>query len=267
MERWRASRRPHQRGSGSSARAPVRGLPSAERGKPGGRAHVDRRTGPDRKRLQGARLLGHRDLHAALLHLDLSGGGEGAAHVPLPHASCGAEEGRPVRVPRSTLRVGVGRHGRGRHAVAGCPAGRRSHSHPHGGAGAAHQRRCRLRRLELLARDRRRAVPSRCGRRNPPGDRPLLGEPRGTRSGRPVPHPRRHRARRVPRDRGRRRLHQRHGEVEPADGRARGQDSWRSDGRSVGERCRPGSASVRTSLPNGWPSPATCTPGSTRRQG
>ena len=195
MERWRASRRLHQRGSGSPARAPLRDLSSAERGKSGGRAHVDRRTGADRKRLQGARLLGHRNLHAALLHLDLPGGGEGATDVSLPHASCRAEKSLPVRVPWSTLRMGVGRHGGGRHAVAGCPGGWRSHSYPHRGAGAAHQRRCRLRRLELLARDRRRAVPSRRGRRNPPGDRPLLGEPCRTRSGWPVPHPRRYRAR------------------------------------------------------------------------
>ncbi len=60
------------------------------------------------------------------------------------------------------------------------------------------------------------------GRRDPGRDRALLGEPRRSWGGRALPRARRGRPRRVPRVRGRRRVHERHGAVEPGAGRGAG---------------------------------------------
>ena len=92
------------------------------------------------------------------------------------------------------------------------PDGGWSTSCRHGGA--PHQRRRRLRRLAVLAGDRRRRLPPAGRRRDPAGDGPVLGVARRGGGGRQAAHPPRHRAGRVPRGRGRQRLHQRDGALE-----------------------------------------------------
>ena len=92
----------------------LRRLPSDQRRQPRGRARLDRRARPHRRRLFRPRLLGHRDLPAALLHRGLAGGGAGAADVPLPHAARRAREGGAFRLQGRALRLGIGRHRRRR---------------------------------------------------------------------------------------------------------------------------------------------------------
>ena len=60
--------------------------------------------------------------------------------------------------------------------------------HPHRRAGATHQCRCGLRRVELLASYRRRSLSCRGGGRNPDRDGALLGKSRRARRRRPLPY-------------------------------------------------------------------------------
>ena len=86
------------------ASAALRHLPSDQRRESGRRARVDRRSGADRRRLSGPRVLGHRELSAAVLYLHLARGGAGPADVSLPHAASRAGQGRPhgLHAARST---------------------------------------------------------------------------------------------------------------------------------------------------------------------
>ena len=70
---------------GRTAGLAVRCLPPQQRGQPSRRARLDRCPRADRRRLSWPRLLGHRDLPAAVLYPDLARSGPNAADVSLPH--------------------------------------------------------------------------------------------------------------------------------------------------------------------------------------
>jgi hypothetical protein len=91
-----------------------------------------------RRRLSRARVLGHRNLPAAVLYDDLAGGGTIAPDVPFPHARRRASESRQHALAWGALRLGIGRHRRRNDAGArhrSRPQGRR---YPVRTAGAAH---------------------------------------------------------------------------------------------------------------------------------
>ena len=123
-------RGPHRGRRRPAAGAALRRVPSDQRRQSRGRAGLDRRARPHRRRLFRPRLLGHRDLPAALLHRGLAGGGAGAADVPLPHAARRARQGGADRLQGRALRLGIGRHRRGDHARARGGARRRAGRHP-----------------------------------------------------------------------------------------------------------------------------------------
>ena len=79
-----------------------------------------------------------------------------------------------------------------------------------------HRRRDRLRHQPLHLGQRGQRLPADPGRRTADRDRPDVGVAGLLRQGRAVPHPRRHRPRRVHRRRQRQPVHQRHGTLQPA---------------------------------------------------
>ncbi len=225
-----ARRRVHRRRAGPGARAPLRRLPPDRRGQPrrppllGGRALALGRGVP------GARLLGHRDLHAPLLRARLPGGGARPGRLPPPHAARRAAQGPGPRPPGRPLRVGVRRHRRRDDAGRGALSLRRDPPRALRGAGDPHQRRRGLRRLRLRAHHGRPGLPPRARARDPRGDGALLGEPRGEGRGRALPRPGGDRPGRVPRGRRRQRLHQLDGPLQPEAGRRRGRGEPRRAG-------------------------------------
>ena len=89
------SRRHSDRGRRKGAtRAPLRDLSPHRGGQSRRRTCFDRCTRSDRRGVSRPCVLGHRDLHAAVLRLHRSSGSTGAAHVPLPHPRCGAAQGQ-----------------------------------------------------------------------------------------------------------------------------------------------------------------------------
>ena len=85
-----------------ATRTPLRDLSPHRSGQSRRRARFDRCARPDRRGVSGACVLGHRDLHAAVLRVHRSTGGAVSAHVPLPHARCGAAQSQgstAMRVP------------------------------------------------------------------------------------------------------------------------------------------------------------------------
>ena len=88
-ERWRGSVLHHRRRAGAQRRAALRRLPPDRRRQPRRRARLHRRARAHRRGVPGPRLLGHRDLHAAVLHPHLARGRARAAlyrHHTLPGA-------------------------------------------------------------------------------------------------------------------------------------------------------------------------------------
>ena len=251
-QRWDASDVLIEGDDDAAAGAALRRLPSDQRRQPRGRAGLDRRARPHRRRLSRPRLLGHRDLPAALLHRGLAGGGAGAADVPLPHAARRARQGSADRLQGRALRLGIGRHRRGDHARARGRARRRAGRHPdrHGWSTTSAP-----------------TSPMRCGstgappatttfflrrrRGDPAGDGPVLGVARRGGGGRQAAHPPRDRAGRVPRGRGRQRLHQRDGALEHRPRRSRRWTCCARAGPTVPPRCGRSWRSARTSLRTG----------------
>ena len=244
-------RGPHRGRRRPAAGAALRRVPPDQRRQPRGRAGLDRRARPHRRRLLRPRLLGHRDLPAALLHRGLARGGAGAADVPLPHAARRAREGGADRLQGRALRLGIGRHRRGDHARARGRARRRAGRHPDRPDGAPCQRRHRLRGLAVLARHRRRRLLPARRRGDPAGDGPVLGVAGRGGGGRPAAHPPRDRAGRVPRGRGRQRLHQRDGALEHRPRRWRRSTCCARAGPTVPPRCGRSWRSARTSSRTG----------------
>ena len=85
--RWAAGDDRHRGRRRPAAGGALRRLSPDQRRQSRRRAGLDRCPRPHRRRLFRARLLGHRDLSAAVLHRGLAGGGASAADVPLPHAA------------------------------------------------------------------------------------------------------------------------------------------------------------------------------------
>ena len=105
---------------------------------------LGRRPRPGRHVLLPARLLGHRDLRAAVLHLHAAGDGPDAAQVPLPQPAGRAAEGGADGVPRRALPVGVRGQGHRDDAALRLRAERRAGAHPLRPHGAPHLGRRRL---------------------------------------------------------------------------------------------------------------------------
>ena len=101
------------------AGAALRALSPDRRREPGRRDGVDRRPRADRRFVSRPRLLGHRNLPAAVLHLHLARGGARIADVSLPHPAGRARQGGEARLPRRAVCVGIDRHRRGDHAGTG----------------------------------------------------------------------------------------------------------------------------------------------------
>ena len=163
-------------------------------------------TGPGLRR---PHVLGHRALRPAGAHLHRAGRGAGrAALAP-----------RDAR-PRARARAPARARGRGvpvaddpRRGVLGLLAGRHRR--------VPHQRRHRRRRRPLPGRDRRRGVRARGRPRAARRDRAAVALARPPRPAGALPHRRRHRPRRVQRDRRQQRLHEPDGAAEPARRRRR----------------------------------------------
>ena len=139
--RWADSDIVGGRRHGSRAGAAICGLSPEQCGQSGRRTCLDRRAGADRRQLSRPRLLGHRDLPAAILHPDLARSGARAADVPLSHAGRRSGEGRRRRVARRDVCLGIRRHRRGDDAGPGDDAGRQAGRRALGQTGAAHHAR------------------------------------------------------------------------------------------------------------------------------
>ena len=232
--RRRARRRP-----GAPAGAALRALPHAA-GRSPCRAAGDRREGPDRPRVRRPRVLGHGALRPA--GPDVHGAGRRPRRAPVapldprpgPRA-CGAAgaEGGDVPVaddPRpGVLGLLAGRHGR-----------------------LSHQRQHRRRRRALPGCDGGRGLRARGRPRVARRDRPPLALARPPRPAGPVPHRRRHGARRVQRDRRQQRLHEPARAAEPRRGGGHGLPLPARGGRA-GRRPRGGRRVARCRPRRGHP--------------
>ena len=114
------------------ARPALRHLPHDQHGAPGQGHRLHRRPRPGRHVVLPARVLGHRDLRAAVLHLHAAGDGAHHAQVPLPQPPGRAREGARTwgsraRCTRGSRRT---RASRPRRPTATAPTGRRSPSSP-----------------------------------------------------------------------------------------------------------------------------------------
>ena len=235
LGRRRPARRRRRR---RPARAALRHLPHDQHGASHQGHRLGRRPRPGRHVLLPARLLGHRDLRAALLHLHAAGDGAHAAQVPLPQPAGRAAEGRADGVPRRALPVGVGRQGHRDDAALRLRPERRAGPHPLRPHGAPHLRRTSpgatweywkatgddafmaSMGVEIMLETARFWVVARGARR------------RGA-----LPRARRRGPGRVPRGRGRQRLHQRARALEH-QARARGARLAGDGGRGVRRRAQ-----------------------------
>ena len=241
-------------------RAAVRRLPPADHREPRRPDGQHRRQVAVRRGLPRARLLGHRDLHAPVLHPHPARHREGAAALPPPHPRRRARELPRVRHRRRPVRLGVGRH-----RARGVPAVHRRRRQPvlDARGGDPRLRRRRLRDLPVRRGHRRHRLPARVRRRGAVRDQPLLGRPgrRTTADGR-LRAEAGHGARRVPLAHRQQRLHQPARPVAPALRRRRCTTSC-ATARRAGRRRRRDRAEARGARPLARRSPtASSGPGS-----
>ena len=167
------------------------------------RGRRDPRQGPDGRRLRRPLLLGHRDVGAAVPRLHPAAHRPQPPAVPPQHAGQGASSRGATGSARRAVPVAHDRRRRG----VGLPP-RRHRSVPP-------QRRHRLRHPSLRRRSRRHRLPRRDRGGDARRDGTDVGGPRLLRRGRLLPHPRRHRSRRVHGDGRRQRLHEPDGPPQP----------------------------------------------------
>ena len=220
-----ARRRRARRRRRAAAGGPLRPVPHACRRAPAGRAAGDPRQGADRTRLRRPHLLGHRDASCCRCS---------PTRRPTP---------RPTRCAGATRRSTWPASGRASSGLAGAAFPWRtirgqecSGYWPAGTAGLPHQRRHRRRgrRATCTATGddglRARGRASSCwSRRRGCGARSATTTPHG-----PLPDRRRHRPRRVQRDRRQQRLHQPDGAAEPARRRRRGRSGTATGAAELG---------------------------------
>ena len=184
----------------------------ARPGQRAGRRSRRRGEGGDRLGLRGPLLLGQRGLRRAVPQLHAPRARPQPHALPQPDAARRARAGPRAEPARGALPV--------------------AHHQRRGGLGllrgrhrpGAHRRRRRPRARAVRQRHRRRGVPGARRPRDPRRDRPALRRPRVLAQQRRavVPHPRRHRPRRVHDRRQQQPVHQRHGALQPRAGRAVG---------------------------------------------
>ena len=206
--------------------------------------------GRDRLRLRGPLLLGPGGVPAALPDLHQPRQRPPGSGIPPRPAARGEDPRQGAQRGRRALPVAHHQRPRGQRLLRG----------RHGPV--PHRRRDRLRHQPVHLGQRGHRIPGHPGRRSADRDRPDVGLPGLLRQGRALPHPRRHRPRRVHRRRQRQPVHQRHGPLQPARrGGAGPPGDRRRRTPALGAGRQPHAAAVRRGPPGPLPGQRLHDPG------